>query len=258
MSDNILIRESDGCLQLSLNRPDKKNALTRAMYQALRDALLNAEHRDTVRVVRLDGLPGMFCAGNDLADFLAYANGATADRSVEDFLTALTRLTKPLVAVVRGPAIGIGTTMLLHADVVIASDTARFQTPFASLGLCAEGGSSVLMPLRMGHAQAARMLLLGETVDSAFARDTGLISLSCTEDEIDLVAERTVQRLLALPLASLQATKRLMKAHWADAVESAMQEEFHAFRRLLTGPAAREALTAFAEKRQPDFRKVGA
>jgi len=259
MSEHVQINVADGCLTIELARPERKNALTAAMYRALHLALQDADHRDDVRVVVLHGQPECFSAGNDLAEFSAIATGSTdPGRDVEDFLLSLARLCKPLVVAVNGVAVGIGTTLLLHADFVIAGESARFQLPFVNLGLCAEGGSSLLLPLRAGHLGAAKLLLLGEMIDAAEARAMGIVSEVVADGESLTRARAIAERLCALPVAALQATKQLMKSEFSGRVESAMQDEFHHFRKLLFGPAAREALAAFAERRPPDFRAAGA
>ncbi|WP_295857530.1 enoyl-CoA hydratase [uncultured Xylophilus sp.] len=260
MSD-ILIHAEAGITTVTFNRLDKKNSITRAMYRALTDALEAAAADASVRVVVLQGDATIFSAGNDIAEFLATSQqgdggaeqGANAAMR---FLHSIAAFPKPLVAAVCGPAVGIGTTMLLHCDLVYAGDNAAFSLPFANLGLCAEGGSSLLLAQMFGHHRAAEALLLGEPFFAEAALEVGLVNRVVPPTEANAVAQAQARKLAAKPLASLVETKRLMKQGQADAVARQIDLEGEAFGRLLRGPAAKEAFSAFMEKRKPDFSQV--
>jgi enoyl-CoA hydratase/carnithine racemase len=251
MSD-ILASRDGGVLSIEFNRPQKKNALTAEMYTLLAAALAEADGDNAVRVVLFHGKPDVFTAGNDLEDFMQRPPSGD-DAPTFRFLRALREATKPLVAAVNGPAIGIGTTMLLHCELVYAGDNARFQMPFTQLGLVAENASSYLLPLIAGYQRAAELLLLGEPFDAQKAREAGFVTRVVPAGEALEVARAASRKLAALPPKSVQATKALMKAAHARAVEAQTLAESAQFRTLLTEPAAREAFSAFMEKRKPDF-----
>jgi enoyl-CoA hydratase/carnithine racemase len=244
MSGHIRIERNGGVLHLRLNRPDKRNALTLPMYAALAAALNSARNDRQTRVILLTAEGDAFSGGNDLQDFLAGpAAGELTD--VLRFLEALTEVRVPMVAAVRGPAIGIGTTMLLHFDLVYAGRSARFQTPFVQLGLVPEAGSSLLLPARIGHARAARMLLLGEAMDAEEAAAVGLITEVVADDEVDAAARASAERLAALPPDAVRATRALMREAWTAALPAQMKEEAELFLRRLDSSEAREAIAAF-------------
>jgi len=253
--NELLIDRTDGVLTITLNRLDKKNSLTRAMYAAMSDALAQADADVTLRVAVLQGHETVFCAGNDIGDFLNRI--ATSQESPAfQFLRAISTFSKPLVAAVCGPAVGIGTTMLFHCDLVYAGDNAAFSMPFVNLGLCPEAASSYLAPQLMGYGRAAEALLLGEPFLAETALEMGLISRIVPPTEAAALAQRQARKLAAKPLGSLIETKRLMKKAQAGIVAERLQEEGASFARLLQEPAAREAFTAFMEKRKPDFSKI--
>jgi enoyl-CoA hydratase/carnithine racemase len=254
MSD-ILHHTEAGVQTLTLNRPDKKNALTAAMYAELASLLDHASADAKVRVLLVQGQPHIFSAGNDIADFLADPP-ASADAPVFRFLHALAGFPKPLVAAVAGPAVGIGTTMLLHCDLVYAGDNAAFSLPFVNLGLCPEAASSLLVPQMMGHHRAAEALLLGEPFMAEAALEVGLVNRVLPPTEVNDYAQAQARKLAAKPLASLLETKRLMKAPHAQRVQAQMEAEAQSFARMLTEPAAREAFGAFMDKRRPDFSQL--
>ena len=237
MSEHVRIDKSGGVLTLTLDRPEKKNALTRVMYQALGEAIDGAEHDPQVRCVLIQAEGDAFTAGNDLADFVAVnAGGANAEVArVEGnpLLAALTRAKTPLVAAVQGRAVGIGVTMLLHCDLVYVAEEAILSTPFVNLALVPEAASSLLLPARIGHARAFAMFVLGETIDGRTAAAWGLANA-------------------ALPVGEVQARARAA----AEAVARQMAQEGAHFLDQLKSPEAREAFMAFAEKRAPDFSKV--
>jgi enoyl-CoA hydratase/carnithine racemase len=245
----LLIDRNEGVLTVTLNRPDKKNALTRAMYCGLADALLQAEADATLRVLVIQGHETVFSAGNDISDFLN--RQATGQESPAfQFLRAISTFSKPLVAAVCGPAVGIGTTMLFHCDLVYAGDNAAFSMPFVNLGLCPEAASSYLAPQRMGYGRAAEALLLGEPFLVEAALEMGLINRIVPPAEAAALAQRQASKLAAKPLKSLIETKRLMKKSYASVVAERLIEEGTSFARLLTEQPARDAFTAFIEKRK--------
>ncbi|MFC5520561.1 enoyl-CoA hydratase [Polaromonas jejuensis] len=254
-SADILSHVDAGVMTLTLNRVDKKNSITAAMYDALADALEAANHDAAVRVVVIQGHESIFSAGNDIGDFLNKPP-STPDSPVFRFLRGISSFPKPLVAAVCGPAVGIGTTMLLHCDLVYAGDNAAFSMPFVNLGLCPEAASSFLVPQLMGYPRAAEALLLGEPFMAETALEIGLINRIVPPTEVNALAQRQAQKLAAKPLSALMETKRLMKKGHAGIVAERMAEEGASFGRMLQEPAAREAFTAFMEKRRPDFSQV--
>ena len=243
-TQDILVHTEAGVTTLTLNRVDKKNSLTSAMYSALADALEQAQADSAVRTVLLQGDVAVFSAGNDIADFLAHP---PTDQSspVYRFLRTLAAFPKPLVAAVCGPAVGIGTTMLLHCDLVYAGDNAAFSLPFVNLGLCPEAASSLLVPRLLGYHRAAEALLLGEPFMAEAALEVGLVNRVVPPTECNAIAQAQARKLAAKPLASLLATKRLMKQGLVEPVLQRLGEEGAIFARMLTEPAAREAFTAF-------------
>ena len=251
MSD-ILVHTEAGVMTLTLNRVDKKNSITAAMYSTLADALDQAKADAAVRVVLLQGDATVFSAGNDIGDFL-HKPPAGQDSPVFRFLHGIAAFPKPIVAAVCGPAVGIGTTMLLHCDLVYAGDNAAFALPFVNLGLCPEAASSLLLPRLLGYHRAAEALLLGEPFMAEAALEVGLVNRIVPPTECNAIAQTQARKLAAKPLASLLATKRLMKQGQVEPVLERMAEEGAIFARMLAEPAAREAFMAFMEKRKPDF-----
>jgi enoyl-CoA hydratase/carnithine racemase len=222
------------------------------MYAAMADALDQASADASVRAVVFQGHETIFSAGNDIGDFLN-APPATNESPVFRFLRGISTFPKPVIAAVCGPAVGIGTTLLFHCDLVYAGDNAAFSMPFVNLGLCPEAASSYLAPQLMGYGRAAEALLLGEPFMAEAALEMGLISRIVPPAEVAALAQRQAQKLAAKPLSSLIETKRLMKKGQAPVVAERMLEEGVSFGRMLREPAAREAFTAFMEKRRPDF-----
>ena len=255
MTQDILTHAEGGVLTVTFNRLDRKNSITSAMYGALADALQSAEADAAIRVVVLQGHETIFSAGNDIGDFLNQPP-AGQDSPVFRFLHGLARFSKPLVAAVCGPAVGVGTTMLFHCDLVFAGDNAAFSMPFVNLGLCPEAASSLLVPQMFGYHRAAEALLLGEPFMAEAALEAGLVNRVLPPTETNAYAQAQARKLAAKPLASLVETKRLMKKGQGAAVLQQMQDEGASFRRMLGEPAAKEAFTAFLEKRKPDFSKV--
>ena len=250
----IDVRTEGGIATIAFARPDKKNAITADMYARMADGLEAAAADAAVRVVLIAGSAECFTAGNDLQDFLA--NPPSGDASpVFRFLRALAACPKPVVAAPCGPVVGVGTTMLLHCDLIYAGDNARFSVPFAQLGLCPEAASSLLLPAIAGWQRAAEKLLLGEPFGAEEAREMGLVNRVLPAAEATAFAHAQAVKLAQLPPSSLRATKRLMKSAMGGALASQMAAEGEAFRSLLRAPEAREAFTAFFEKRRPDFSR---
>ncbi|MBS7809195.1 enoyl-CoA hydratase [Variovorax sp. PCZ-1] len=254
-STDILSHTEGAILTLTFNRAQKKNSITVAMYQQLADALTTASTDAAIRVVVFQGHEAIFSAGNDLGDFMNVPP-AGDESPVFQFLRAIASFPKPIVAAVCGPAVGIGTTMLLHCDLVIAGDNAAFSMPFVNLGLCPEAASSHLVPQMMGYHRAAEALLLGEPFMAEAALEVGLVNRVVPPSEATRVAMQWAQKLAAKPISSLIETKRLLKRGNESVVAERMKEEGASFGRMLREPAAKEAFTAFMERRLPDFSKV--
>jgi enoyl-CoA hydratase/carnithine racemase len=251
----LLIDKSSGVLTITLNRLDKKNSLTRTMYAGMAEALAQADADATLSAAVIQGHETVFSAGNDIGEFLnRLASGE--ESPAFQFLRAISVFSKPLLAAVCGPAVGIGTTMLFHCDLVYAGDNAAFSMPFVNLGLCPEAASSYLAPQLMGYGRAAEALLLGEPFLAETALEMGLVSRIVPPSEASALAQRQARKLAAKPLGSLIETKRLLKKSQSGIVAERLLEEGASFARLLTEPAAREAFTAFLEKRKPDFSKI--
>jgi enoyl-CoA hydratase/carnithine racemase len=253
MSEHVRIRSEAGVLRLTLTRPEKKNALTNAMYSALGDALEKAESDPEIRAVLLDAEGDAFTAGNDLGDFAAVAAGTVRreDMTSHLFLNALARARKPYVAAVQGLAVGIGTTMLMHFDLVFVAEDARLSTPFVNLGLVPEAASSWLIPARIGHARAFALFALGEGIDGRTAAAIGLVTAALPAPQVGAKALLAAQALAARPPAALQATKQLMRD--ATAITKVMDREREVFSERLKSTEAAEAFRAFRERRTPDF-----
>ncbi len=254
MSD-ILTHVDQGVMTITLNRVDKKNSITSAMYGAMADALAQAKDDAAVRVVVFQGHETIFSAGNDIGDFL-HKPPAGMDSPVFHFLRGIASFPKPLIAAVCGPAVGVGTTMLFHCDLVYAGDNAAFSMPFVNLGLCPEAASSVLVPQMFGYHRAAEALLMGEPFMAEAALEVGLVNRVVPPTEANGVAQSQARKLAAKPMTSLIETKRLMKHGQAQLIAKQMDEEGASFGRMLGEPAAKEAFGAFMEKRRPDFSKI--
>jgi enoyl-CoA hydratase/carnithine racemase len=255
MSKDILVDAERGVMTLTFNRFERKNSITSAMYAALADALDSASADAAVRVVVIQGHETIFSAGNDIGDFLNRPPQGN-DSPVFRFLRGIATFPKPLVAAVCGPAVGVGTTMLFHCDLVYAGDNAAFSMPFVNLGLCPEAGSSLLVPRMMGYHRAAEALLLGEPFMAEAALEVGLVNRVVPPTEANAAAQLVAHKLAAKPLTSLIETKRLMKMGQQQLVADQMAEEGESFGRMLAEPAAKEAFGAFMEKRKPDFSKL--
>jgi enoyl-CoA hydratase/carnithine racemase len=239
-------------LRIKINRPEKKNALTRAMYASMADAISRADDDSDIRAVFLHGTQDCFTAGNDLKDFQAFRKDGN-NTDVSNFLSAISRAKKPLVAAVGGVAVGVGTTMLLHCDLIYAGEGARFLLPFAALGLCPEAASSFLLPRLIGHQRASELLLLGEPLSAAKACEIGLVNAVYPDSEFIDKAFTRVQKLVQQPPASIRITKALLKNSLSKYIVSAMAEERTHFSERLVSGECDEAFTAFFERRKPDF-----
>ncbi|GFE74713.1 enoyl-CoA hydratase [Novosphingobium sp. TCA1] len=251
VSEGIAISENDGVLEILIDRPEKKNALTSAMYRAITAALASASERRDIGAVLLAGRGGTFCAGNDLADFMSGPEGAEA---AFDFIRAIAAFEKPIVAAVQGMAVGVGTTMLFHCDLVYAAPDAAFVMPFVNLGIVPEAASSLLAPAILGHAKAAAMLLLGEPMNAESADRAGFVTAVVPSERLLDHARAKAAVLMAKPPEALLATRRLMKGD-AEQVSLRIAEEARVFREAVQSPEAREAFAAFFEKRPPVFRR---
>ena len=250
--NHVLTHIEDGVMTITLNRLERKNSITSAMYAALADAIEQAEKDAAIRVAVLQGHETVFCAGNDIGDFLNQPPSGQ-DSPVFRFLRGMAGFPKPLVAAVCGPAVGIGTTMLFHCDFVYAGDNAAFSMPFVNLGLCPEAAASLLVPQMLGYHRAAEALLLGEPFMAEAALEVGLVNRVVPPMEANGVARSIARKLAVKPPSSLAETKRLMKKSMQRQVLEQMAEEGISFGRMLGEPAAKEAFGAFMDKRKPDF-----
>ena len=251
-STHILTEIRDRVYCITINRPEKKNALSSAMYRTLTDAIESADRDDAVRAIFIAGAGDCFCSGNDVMDFLM-APPEDESSPVFAFLLALCDAQKPLVAAVNGAAVGIGTTMLLHCDLAYASEQARFRMPFVNLGLCPEAGSSLLVPLLMGHRRASQYLLLGEEFYAATARELVLLNGVLPAGELHESAFAVAKRLTELPPHAVRTTKALLKRGQDHLLRETILEEGGHFMTCLRSPEAAEALQAFLQHRKPDF-----
>ncbi len=243
----------DGAVaRIQFDRVERKNAITAHMYSELANGLQRAADDPAVRVALLSGHESIFTSGNDIADFMQ-APPSEGNAPVFQFLHGIASFPKPLLAAVSGPAIGVGTTLLMHCDVVYASESAQFALPFSQLGLCPEAASSLLFAKIAGHQRAAEALLFGDRFSASDAQAMGLVNRVLPVAELMPFALARAHQLAALPASSTRATKKLMKSSQADLVRAKMQEEGEVFRALLKSPEAKEAFSAFMQKRKPDF-----
>jgi len=251
---HVRIETQDRIRRIELARPEKKNALTADMYAALAAAFESADADADVRVVLIHGAGGAFTSGNDVRDFLELER-APGGSPASGFLRAIAAARKPVVAAVEGPAVGVGTTMLLHFELIFAAPTARFQLPFVPLGLLPEAASSLLLPMLAGYQRAAELLLLGQPFTAEKALAAGIVTEIVPEAELLEYARTAALALAMLPPESVRMTKALMKRASAGAVRERMDEELGLFGERLRSPEAKEALSAFLEKRKPDFSR---
>ncbi|MBU6259376.1 MAG: enoyl-CoA hydratase [Burkholderiales bacterium] len=248
----------DGVATIEIARPEKKNALTVAMYEAMEQALIAAREDAAVRAVLIAGQPGVFTSGNDIEDFMQRAPGQGSDAMdspVFRFMRALLDCDKPVVAAVTGAAIGIGTTLLLHCDFVYVSDEARLAMPFVALGLVPEFGSSLLVPQLMGGRRAAEKLLLGDPFTPEQAVECGIANAVLPAGEVLAHARRVAERFNHLPPGAVREAKQLLRAPQQQALRAQIAAEGAIFARRLRSPEATEAFQAFFQKRKPDFSK---
>lgn len=249
MNDHLLVDREPGLLTLRLNRLDKKNALTRAMYGAMAEALNQADQDKSVRALLITGGEQCFTSGNDVADFIAAPPSDLNSSEVFQFMRALFEFSKPVVAAVCGPAVGIGTTMLLHCDLVYVSRDARLRMPFVNLGLCPEFGSSLILPRLLGQAKAAQLLLLGESFSGEQAAQWGIATEALDSGEAALAKAREMAlRFESLPPEAVRISKQLMKAADREQLRKAIEEESAQFTQRLRSAEAIAALSAFISK----------
>jgi enoyl-CoA hydratase/carnithine racemase len=251
---SIVTENSESIASIQIARPERKNAITEAMYAALEQAVLAAEADPSVRVLLIYGTPEVFCAGNDIDDFLRNPPSGP-DAPVCRFMRSLAHAAKPVVAAVNGVAVGIGTTLLFHCDLAFCADNARFSMPFVNLGISPEFASSLLLPLSAGYHRAAEKLMLGDPASAEEALEMGLVNRILPPGEVLPHARRQCTRLAQLPPESLRQTKRLLKAGLREAIDRTIKDENETFQRLLLSEEAREAFTAFRERRTPDFSR---
>ena len=250
--DEIVAERSGRILQVELNRPAKRNAMTSAMYAALADVFADAAKDEQTRVVLWRGAGDSFCAGNDIEDFLNNPPGP-GDSPQARLMNVLVDFDKPIVAAVHGTAIGGGTTMLTHCDFVYAGESARFRMPFIDLAVLPEFGSSCSVPAMIGHIRAAELILLGLPFDARRALELGFVNQVVPDQSLLATASETATKLAAKPIGALQATKRLMKSAFRDRIKVAMRRENKEFSVQVRSDEAREAFAAFLERRPPDL-----
>lgn len=248
MTDHVTVSDDGPIRTVRMNRPEKKNALTHAMYERLTEALQSAGSNDAIRCIVIAGVPGTFTAGNDLQDFLKIATATEGlARPVRDFLPALVHCQKPMVAAVSGVAVGIGTTMLFHCDHVVASREARFITPFTSLGLVPEAASSLIAPRVMGHARAFSLLVMGRPFDATQAKEAGLVNTVTEPEQVDAEALKAAKEIAALPPGAVAISRRLLKGKPEELI-ARVDEEAELFKVRLKSPEAIAAFQAFLSK----------
>ncbi len=252
--DHIVTEHSGSVLRVELNRPTKRNAMTSGMYVKLADVFNDAAKDERTRVVLWHGAGDSFCAGNDVEDFLKNPPGPGESPQAR-LMNALLDFDKPLIAAVQGAAIGGGTTMLTHCDFVYAGESAKFQMPFVNLAVVPEFGSSFSVPARIGHLRAAELILLGLPFDAQRASNLGLVTQVVPDQNLLAIATETARQLAVKPAGALQASKRLMKRPFREQIKAAMATENEVFSAQVRSEDAKEALTAFLEKRRPRFNK---
>src|SRR5580658_2314899 len=253
MTKELIVTHANSVTEIRFNRPEKKNALTRAMYDGVVAAFEAAENDPAIRVIMLTGTGDTFTSGNDIKDFQQRA-AAENSSAVSPFLTALSTVNKPLIAAVNGAAIGVGTTMLAHCDLIVAARSARFVMPFTRLGLVPEAGSSLLFPQLLGHQKASAMLLLGDSLDAEAALAAGFVYQVVDDTELMQAARTLAARIAALPPEAIRQTKHLMRRGKPN-LPDRISEELELFRERVASPEAAEAFAAFMEKRPPDFSR---
>lgn len=256
MSDMSFIstQTADGIMRITINRPEKKNALTTDMYNAMSNALDELENNDDLRVGFITGTLDCFTSGNDIVDFMENPP-VNNDAPVFRFIQTIATLKKPLVAAVNGPAVGIGTTLLLHCELVYAARSATFQMPFVSMGLCPEAGSSLVLPQIVGYQRAAQLLMLGDKFSAAEAHQWGIVNEVFADEDYQDKAYANTVRLAKQPAKSLRLTKEFLRKANTHTLQDIIAVEGKHFGEMLSGPEAKESMQAFMEKRKPDFTK---
>ncbi len=252
MTDQIKTTQDGHVLTLTIARPERKNALTQAMYGAMADAIVSANTDKSIRAIIITGEGDLFTAGNDLGDFASDMERKTGKPPVQRFLEAIRDAEKPLIAAVNGPAIGVGLTMLLHCDIAYASETADFRAPFTQLGLVPEAGSSLLLPATVGNSMANEILLAGRILTAEEALACGLVSRVVPAAQLLPEAGKTAQKIAASAPSAILKSKALIRGN-RDAVANRMAAESKAFAEQLQSPEFAEAAAAFAQKRKPVF-----
>ncbi len=249
MSDQVVVTDDGAVRTIQINRPEKKNALTSAMYDVMAEAIETANGASPIRCVLIKGVPGAFSAGNDLQDFLKAAMGGGLGGAVLRFLHALARAERPLVAAVQGVAVGIGTTLCLHCDYVVAAPDARFSTPFVGLGLVPEAASSLIAPRLMGQRRAFALLVMGQPLDGAEAKAAGLANAVVPADQVDAEGLKAAQTIAALPPEGVAISRRMMRGS-PDEIIARIDQEAAAFKDRLQSPEARAAFEAFFARKK--------
>ncbi len=245
----------NGVLHIVINRPEKKNALTSAMYEAMVGALQRAESDDAVRVLVLRGNGDSFTAGNDIEDFVQKPWKGRAVPPAEQFIRAVAFATKPVIAAAHGLAVGIGTTILLHCDLVYAAEDTKFMMPFVNLGIIPEAGSTLLLPALIGHQRAAELLLLATPFSAQRAYELGIVNRVVPGDQLLSVTTAAAQSLVEKPAGAIRLSKQMMKKHLTSELDTVIRDEVLAIAAKLESPETKEALSAFLEKRKPDFSR---
>jgi enoyl-CoA hydratase/carnithine racemase len=250
MTEQVIVSDAGAVRTIRINRPDKKNAMTAAMYAAMAAAIESAGGASDIRSILIAGIPGAFCAGNDLAEFLrAASDGEGLGEPVIRFLHALARCERPLVAAVQGVAVGIGTTMMFHCDYAVAASDARFSTPFVALGLVPEAASSLIAPRVMGHRRAFELLVMGKPLSGEEAKACGLVNQVAPADQVDSEAMKAAQQIAALPPEGVAISRRLMKGA-PDEIVQRIDDEAEQFKLRLKSPEARKAFEAFLARKK--------
>jgi len=246
---DILVADDGPVRTIRMNRPDKKNALTLAMYDAMAEAIEGAGSTSGVRCILIAGAPGAFCAGNDIGDFVKMAQGGALGAPILRFLYALARSETPLMAAVSGPAVGVGATMLLHCDHVVAASDAKLSTPFVALGLVPEAASSLIAPRLMGHARAFSLLVMGQPLSADEANAAGIVNSVVPPEELEAAARAAAEKIAALPPEGVRVARRLMRGA-PDEIVARIDEEAEAFKTRLTSPDAQAAFMAFLSRKR--------
>jgi enoyl-CoA hydratase/carnithine racemase len=255
--NEILTETSGSILRVTVNRPTKKNAMTSAMYNALADVFVNAGNDEAIHVVIWDAAGDSFSAGNDVEDFLKNPPGPGESPQAR-LGNALINLDKPVIAAVQGAAIGGGTTLLTHCDFVYAGESAKFQLPFVNLGLVPEFGSSFSLPARFGYVRAAELFMLGQPFNAELAAAIGLVTRVVPDAELSDTATQTAEKLAAKPIGALRATKKLLRGSSREQLEQSIKAETEEFSSRVRSAEVKEVLTAFMEKRPPNFKTAKA